>query len=49
MRRLALLLAALVLAFPIAGCGGGEDDDTAAETVATDDTEGTTDEGTTEA
>ena len=28
MRRLALILAALVLAFPVAGCGGGDDDDT---------------------
>jgi mono/diheme cytochrome c family protein len=46
MRRLALILAALVLAFPVAGCGGGEDDDTAAENVETGDTateaEGTT-------
>ena len=46
MRRLALILAALVLAFPIAGCGGGEDDDTAAENVETSDT-GTEAEGTT--
>ena len=53
MRRIVLILAALVLAFPVAGCGGGEDDDTAAENVETGDTateaEGTTDEGTTEA
>lgn len=46
MRRLALILAALVLAFPVAGCGGGDDDDTAAENVETSDTateaEGTT-------
>ena len=41
MRRLALILAALVLAFPVAGCGGGEDDDTAAENVET----GATDNG----
>jgi mono/diheme cytochrome c family protein len=41
MRRLALILAALVLAFPVAGCGGGEDDDTAAENVET----GATDTG----
>jgi mono/diheme cytochrome c family protein len=33
MRRLALILAALVLAFPVAGCGGGDDDDTAPENV----------------
>lgn len=46
MRRLALILAALVLAFPVAGCGGGEDDDTAAENVETSDT-GTEAEGTT--
>jgi cytochrome c553 len=38
MRRLALILAALVLAFPVAGCGGGEDDDTAPENVETTDT-----------
>ena len=59
MRRLALMVAALVLAFPIAGCGGGEDDDTAPESVTTTEngggggttTEGgtTTDEGTTTA
>jgi mono/diheme cytochrome c family protein len=44
MRRLALILAALVLAFPVAGCGGGDDDDTAAENVETGatDTEATT-------
>lgn len=51
MRRLALILAALVLAFPVAGCGGGDDDDTAAEnveTAATDTGDETTeDEGTT--
>ena len=40
MRRLALILAALVLAFPIAGCGGGSDETTAPETV-----EGTTEGG----
>jgi mono/diheme cytochrome c family protein len=33
MRRLALILAALVLAFPVAGCGGGSDETTAPETV----------------
>jgi mono/diheme cytochrome c family protein len=34
MRRLVLILAALVLAFPVvSGCGGGDEDDTAAETV----------------
>jgi mono/diheme cytochrome c family protein len=51
MRRLALILAALVLAFPVAGCGGGDDDDTAAENVETGDTGDTTteDEGTTTA
>lgn len=51
MRRLALLLAALVLAFPVAGCGGGEDETTAPETVETGGTgEDTgTEEGTTEA
>jgi mono/diheme cytochrome c family protein len=38
MRRLALLLAALVLAFPVAGCGGGEEDSTAPENVETTDT-----------
>lgn len=51
MRRLALILAAFVLAFPVAGCGGGDDDDTAAENVetsATDTGDTTTeDEGTT--
>src|SRR5215210_1252623 len=35
MRRLVLIFAALVLAFPIAGCGGGDDEDTAAENVET--------------
>jgi mono/diheme cytochrome c family protein len=35
MRRLALLLAALVLAFPLAGCGGGDDETTAPENVDT--------------
>jgi mono/diheme cytochrome c family protein len=48
MRRLVLILAALVLAFPAAGCGGGEEDDTAAENVETGDT-ATEAEGTTEA
>jgi mono/diheme cytochrome c family protein len=38
MRRLALLLAALILAFPVAGCGGGDEDDTAPEAVETTDT-----------
>jgi mono/diheme cytochrome c family protein len=37
-RRLALILAALVLAFPVAGCGGGEDTDTGPEGVETTDT-----------
>ena len=40
MRRLALILAALVLAFPVAGCGGGEDTDTGPEGVETTDTGG---------
>ena len=47
MRRLVLILAALVLAFPVAGCGGGEEGDTAAETVengSTDTGEATTGE-----
>jgi mono/diheme cytochrome c family protein len=43
MRRLALILAALVLAFPVAGCGGGEDETTAPETV--ENGGGTTDTG----
>jgi mono/diheme cytochrome c family protein len=38
MRRLALIFAALVLAVPVAGCGGGDDEDTAPENVATGDT-----------
>lgn len=46
MRRLALILAALVLAFPVAGCGGGEDETTAPETVENGGgTTGTTDTG----
>ena len=53
MRRLAMILAALVLAVPLAACGGEKDQTTAPETVegttggggAT----GTTEEGTTEA
>jgi mono/diheme cytochrome c family protein len=52
MRALALIAAALLLAFPIAGCGGGEEDDTAAENVTTTEGSGdgtTTDEGTTTA
>jgi len=40
MRRLALIFAALVLAFPIAGCGGGSDETTAPETVEGPTTEG---------
>ena len=40
MRRLALIFAALVLAFPLASCGGGSDETTAPETV-----EGTTEGG----
>jgi mono/diheme cytochrome c family protein len=50
MRRLALLLAALILAFPIAGCGGGEDETTAPENVETTTTgdTGTDEETTTE-
>ncbi len=35
MRRLALILAALVLAFPVAGCGGGDNETTAPENVDT--------------
>jgi mono/diheme cytochrome c family protein len=35
MRRAALIFAALVLAFPIAGCGGGEDENTAPENATT--------------
>jgi mono/diheme cytochrome c family protein len=46
MRRLALILAALVLAFPLAGCGGGEEDTTAPENVTT--TEGGGEDTTTE-
>lgn len=38
MRRLALILAALVLAFPVAGCGGGDDTDTGPEGVESTDT-----------
>jgi mono/diheme cytochrome c family protein len=57
MRRLAVILAALVLAVPLAACGGEKDQTTAPETVeggttggsATGTTEeGTTEEGTTE-
>jgi mono/diheme cytochrome c family protein len=40
MRRAALILAALVLAFPVAGCGGGEDEDTAPENATTTETGG---------
>jgi cytochrome c553 len=55
MRRLAMILAALVLAVPLVGCGGEKDQTTAPETVesgtgggATGTTEqGTTEEGTT--
>ena len=51
MRLLALIAAALLLALPLAGCGGEEDEDTAPENVTTTDTGGgggggtTTDEG----
>jgi mono/diheme cytochrome c family protein len=41
-RRLALILAALVLAFPVAGCGGGDDETTAPENVDTGTTGGDT-------
>lgn len=54
MRLLALIAAALLLALPLAGCGGEEDEDTAPENVTTTDTGGggggggtTTDGGTT--
>jgi mono/diheme cytochrome c family protein len=40
MRRAALILAALVLALPIAGCGGGEDENTAPENATTTETGG---------
>jgi mono/diheme cytochrome c family protein len=46
MRRLALLLAALMLAVPLAACGGGEDETTGAENVETTATTGETDEDT---
>jgi mono/diheme cytochrome c family protein len=45
-----LILAALVLAFPVAGCGGGDEDDTSPEGVENTDTGGgetTATEGTT--
>jgi len=53
MRRLALILAALVLAVPLAACGGEKDQNTAPETVEGGTTggggaTGTTEEGTTE-
>jgi mono/diheme cytochrome c family protein len=44
MRRVVLMFAALVLAFPIAGCGGGDDEDTAPADVETT-VEETTTEG----
>jgi cytochrome c553 len=47
-RRLALILAALVLAFPVAGCGGGDEDDTSPEGVENTDTGGGGEETTTE-
>ena len=40
MRLLALTAAALLLALPLAGCGGEEDEDTAPENVTTTDTGG---------
>jgi mono/diheme cytochrome c family protein len=40
MRLLALIAAALLLALPLAGCGGEEDEDTAPENVTTTDTGG---------
>jgi cytochrome c553 len=40
MRLLALIAAALLLAVPLAGCGGEEDQDTAPENVTTTDTGG---------
>ena len=40
MRLLALIAAALLLAFPLAGCGGEEDENTAPENVTTTDTGG---------
>jgi mono/diheme cytochrome c family protein len=49
MRRVVLILAALVLAFPLASCGGGDEDNTAPENVTTSEgggTEGTTTEET---
>ena len=53
MRRLATILAALVLAVPMAACGGEKDQTTAPETVEGGTTgggeTGTTEEGTTEA
>jgi len=53
MRGLALIAAVVLLAFPIAGCGGADEDDTAPENVTTTETGGgggtTTDEGTTTA
>ena len=45
MRRVVLILAALVLAFPLASCGGGEESNTAPEGATT--TEGGGTEGTT--
>ncbi len=53
MRRLAMILAALVLAVPLAACGGEKDQTTAPETVEGTTTggggaTGTTEEGTTE-
>jgi hypothetical protein len=46
MRRAALIFAALILAFPVASCGGGDEDNTAPENVTTTGegggTEGTT-------
>jgi mono/diheme cytochrome c family protein len=47
MRRLALILAALVLAVPLAACGGGEDETTAPETVESGPGGGTTSQETT--
>jgi cytochrome c6 len=47
MRRVVLIFAALVLAFPIAGCGGGDDEDTAPADVETTVEETTTEDETT--
>ena len=48
MRRVVLIFAALVLAFPLASCGGGDEDNTAPENVTTTEGGGGTDGTTTE-